>query len=194
MILSDSAILKSIEDEQLVIKNCREDYLQNTSWDIRLGKNLFVVEVIDLDESYFSEAIIDPKNKDSVNYQPKVIDLNGGVIYPNKLYLGVTTEYFEFNKGLAGTVDGVSSLGRLGVSVHQTAGYCDEGFKGHVTLEITTVYPFILYPNMIIGQMVFKRTEGDVTNPYNKKKINYCNECSDNPYPIPSNYHLKFDK
>lgn len=188
MILSDSAILKSIENNELVIKNCREDYLQNTSWDVRLGRNLLWLKPAE------SGYYIDTKNKDTHDYTTIYAKNEGIIIHPNYLYLAVTTEYFEFNKSLSGTVDGVSSLGRLGISVHQTAGYCDEGFKGHVTLEITTIYPIILYPNMIIGQMVFKRVEGDVTNPYNKKKINYCNECSDNPFPIPSNYHLKFDK
>ena len=91
------------------------------------------------------------------------IPSNGLVLEANRLYLGRTVEYTE-TKNLVPMLEGRSSIGRLGLFVHVTAGFGDVGFKGYWTLEIFCVQPVKIYPNVEICQIYFHTLEGDYDN------------------------------
>jgi dCTP deaminase len=84
------------------------------------------------------------------------------------LYLGVTQEYTETHQHVP-FLEGKSSVGRLGIDIHATAGKGDVGFCNHWTLEISVVHPVRVYAGMPIGQLIFFGVEGEVLNPYNRK-------------------------
>jgi dCTP deaminase len=97
----------------------------------------------------------------------RTIGPDGMILSPNHLYLGSTIEYTESHKHVP-FVDGKSSSGRLGITIHCTAGRGDVGFKGHWTLEIHVVEAVRVYAGMPIGQLIFFET-GEVDMPYDKK-------------------------
>ena len=92
-----------------------------------------------------------------------IIPSSGLILNPNRLYLGRTVEYTE-TKNLVPMLEGRSSIGRLGLFVHVTAGFGDVGFKGYWTLEIFCVQPVKIYPNVEICQIYFHTLEGDYDN------------------------------
>lgn len=95
----------------------------------------------------------------------------GYVLVPGILYLGETEEYTE-TYGFVPAIDGRSTTGRLGIEVHRTAGFGDNGFKGKWTLEITVTHPIIVYPGMEIGQLSYETIEGDSSITYDGKYQN----------------------
>lgn len=115
------------------------------------------------------EIALDPK-KDN-----PVIDIEipeeGYVLRPGVLYLGTTEEYTE-TIGLIPNIDGRSTTGRLGIEIHRTAGFGDNGFKGKWTLEITVTHPVIVYAGMEIGQIYYEEINGDSSMLYNGKYQN----------------------
>lgn len=118
----------------------------------------------------------------------------GIILYPNILYLAVTNEYTESYKHRP-KIEGKSSIGRLGIANHITAGYGDVGFCGHWTLEIQVIHPIKVKKNMLIGQIEWSTVEGEVLNPYNKKpSAKYNNGYSEKPMPLGSGMWKKFKK
>lgn len=95
----------------------------------------------------------------------------GFVLHPGEFVLGSTLETITLPDDLAARVEGKSSLGRLGLLTHATAGFVDPGFSGHVTLELSNVatLPIMLYPGMKIGQLCFFRLSSPAENPYGSK-------------------------
>ena len=89
--------------------------------------------------------------------------------YPHIFYLGVTEEYTETHAHVP-FLEGKSSTGRLGIDIHATAGKGDVGFCGHWTLEISVKQPVKIYKGMPIGQLIYFPVEGEIENPYDKKK------------------------
>jgi dCTP deaminase len=122
---------------------------------------------------------------------PLATVLHGGLecwlLYPNTLYLGATEERIECH-GVVPWIDGRSSIGRLGVSVHVTAGRGDDGWPGHgrppapFTLEITVVHPTILRPGMRVAQLTFMQTTGE--------RRPYAGRYGDGAGPVPSRFYL----
>lgn len=105
----------------------------------------------------YDEEILDMK---SVNkYSRITIPKDGLILKPNKLYLGRTVEYTK-TKNLAPMLEGRSSIGRLGLYIHVTAGFGDVGFEGYWTLEIHCVEPIRIYPFVEIGQIFYHTIEG----------------------------------
>ena len=96
---------------------------------------------------------------------------DGYILMPGTLYLGETVEYTE-TTGYVPKIDGRSTTGRLGIVIHLTAGFGDNGFKGKWTLEITVTHPVIVYPNMEIGQLYFEEIQGDSSMKYDGKYQN----------------------
>ena len=90
------------------------------------------------------------------------------VIHPGEFVLGVTREYVELPDDIVARIEGKSSLGRLGLIVHATAGFVDPGFKGTLTLEITnlTRVPIKLYPGLLIAQLSFMALDAPAERPY----------------------------
>lgn len=123
----------------------------------------------DITNQVLRDYALDPKKEN------ETIDITipeeGYVLLPGTLYLGETVEYTE-TYGYVPKIDGRSTTGRLGIVIHLTAGFGDNGFKGKWTLEITVTHPVIVYPNMEIGQLYFEELQGDSSMKYEGKYQN----------------------
>lgn len=189
MVLSDRDIKKAIADKQLIIKPSQSLRLQPSSMDVHLSKNILTFV-----RRRVKNAVIDLKKPVEEYMEEEIIDEEKGtVIYPHEFILGVTTEWFQLPNTLLANVEGKSSLGRLGLVIHATAGFIDPGFAGHITLEITnlTDLPMVLYPDMPIGQIRFSPLSSPSEHTYGEKSLKskgYKNEFSKNPKPIASQY------
>jgi dCTP deaminase len=95
------------------------------------------------------------------------------ILHPGEFVLGSTCEYVELPNDLVARLEGKSSLGRLGLLIHSTAGYVDPGFEGHLTLELSNVanLPITIYPDMKIGQISFFQLTSGAENPYGSSKV-----------------------
>lgn len=144
MILSDKEILQHIESGDIVIEPFNRSCLGTNSYDVHLGKTLAVYEA----------DILDAKAHNHVKYFE--IPEEGFVLEPNRLYLGVTAEYTETHKQVP-FLEGKSSVGRLGIDIHATAGKGDVGFCNTWTLEISVSQKVRIYAGMPIGQLIYLR-------------------------------------
>ena len=163
MILTDTQILKSIEDGNIVIEPFRPECLGTNSYDVHLGKYLAVYE----------NRALDAREHNTIRHFE--IGPEGFVIEPGILYLGVTEEYTETHHTVP-FLEGKSSIGRLGIDIHATAGKGDVGFCNSWTLEISCVQPVRIYANMPIGQLIYFMVAGDIKNYYNLKSNAKYNE------------------
>ncbi len=157
MILSDNKIRESIASGDIVIKPNREECLGTNSYDVHLSKHMAV----------YVDRVIDAKKHNKTD--PIEIGPDGFVLEPGTLYLGVTEEYTETHNSVP-FLEGKSSIGRLGIDIHATAGKGDVGFCNTWTLEISCTKPVRIYAGMPIGQLIYFMIDGDVDNYYNKKK------------------------
>jgi len=156
MILSDAKILEGLESGDIVIEPFDRSNLGTNSYDVHLGKTL---------GTYKSE-ILDARQHNEIDLF--TIGEEGYVLQPGTLYLGVTEEYTETHHAVP-FLEGKSSIGRLGIDIHATAGKGDVGFCNTWTLEISCVHPVRVYAGMPIGQLIYFLVEGDIINYYNKK-------------------------
>ncbi|MCK6691477.1 MAG: dCTP deaminase [Thermoanaerobaculia bacterium] len=156
MILSDKKILEAIAAGDIVIEPFRRDCLGTNSYDVHLGKYLGV----------YRNRVLDAKIHNPIDLLE--IPEDGFVLQPGTLYLGVTEEYTETHSAVP-FLEGKSSVGRLGIDIHATAGKGDVGFSNTWTLEISCVQPVRVYAGMPIGQLIYFAIEGDIENYYNKK-------------------------
>jgi dCTP deaminase len=157
MILSDSEILAAIDKGDIIIEPFNVNQLGTNSYDVRLGKHLAV----------YKNRVLDAKKHNRI--EQIIIPETGFELQPGVLYLGVTMEYTETHVHVP-FLEGKSSVGRLGIDIHATAGKGDVGFCNTWTLEISCVQPVIVYAGMPIGQLIYFMVSGDITNFYNKKK------------------------
>lgn len=163
MILTDKEIYQSIEQGLIVIEPFNMDNLGTNSYDVHLGKWLAV----------YDEYELDAKKHNTISHFE--IGEEGFVIKPGTLYLGVTMEYTETHHAVP-FLEGKSSVGRLGIDIHATAGKGDVGFCNTWTLEISCVQPVRIYYGMPVGQLIYFKVEGDINNYYNKKTSAKYNE------------------
>jgi dCTP deaminase len=126
----------------------------------------------------YKNEILDAKIENELEYFK--IPTEGIILYPNRLYLGVTLEYTETH-GFVPFLEGKSSVGRLGIDIHSTAGKGDAGYCNHWTLEISVKQPVRIYAGMPIGQLIYFEISGEILTPYNKKKTAKYNQRSDKP-------------
>jgi dCTP deaminase len=157
MILSDKKILEEIEAKNIIIKPFDIESLGTNSYDVHLGKWLGMYE----------DEILDARKHNKI----KLFEIpeEGYVLLPQRLYLGVTLEYTETHKYVP-FLEGKSSIGRLGIDIHSTAGKGDEGFSNTWTLEISVKQPVRIYAGMPIGQIIYFQLDGEVKTHYNNKK------------------------
>lgn len=125
-----------------------------------LNPNSYNVHLADEIIQYDKHIVLDMKKKDD-RYMKKIIPESGLTLYPNTLYIGSIKETVSSDKFIS-AIDGRSSIGRLGMQVHLTAGFGDIGFSGKYTLEITVVVPLIVYPNFEVAQVYFEKPDGEV--------------------------------
>ncbi len=170
MVLSDRDIKKALAKKRIIVKPSPDlsTQLGSNSLDLRLG-NTFRV----FDHSKF--AYIDPYDKNSSSDVTREIKVKEGerfIIQPGDFVLGTTTEYIEIPDDLIGSLEGRSSIGRLGVIIHSTAASIECGFRGHITLELANMgkMPVALYPGMRICSVSFSELTSPAEVPYYKKK------------------------
>ena len=184
MILSDRDIKKMLKTRHIKVDPAPdlETQLGSTGLDFRLSSQFRVfkptsIPYIDPQDSTTLDAhttVIDVA--DQSEEQPLLPHLPQGprafVIHPGEFVLGMTIEAIELPDDIAGRLEGRSSLGRLGIVVHSTAGHFDAGFKGNIVLEISNhgVIPVLLYPGMRFCQMVFETLTSPVEVSYQEKK------------------------
>ena len=150
MILSGKEIQKRINND-IIIEPFIKQRINPNSYNLSLHNELLL----------YKDSILDMKKDNRVDRI--IIPSSGLILNPNRLYLGRTVEYTE-TKNLVPMLEGRSSIGRLGLFVHVTAGFGDVGFKGYWTLEIFCVQPVKIYPNVEICQIYFHTLEGDYDN------------------------------
>ena len=166
MLLSDGDIKKELESGRVKVEPFDGAMLQPSSVDVRLDRFFRVFE----NHKY---SVIDPAAE-----QPdltKAVELKGDeefILHPGEFVLASTYEVITLPDDVAGRLEGKSSLGRLGLLTHSTAGFIDPGFSGHITLELSNVanLPVKLYPGMKIGQFCLFRLSSPAENPYGSAK------------------------
>jgi len=159
MILSGLEIAKKAEiGEEIIIRPFDAGRVGPNSYDLRLND---VLQVYDIAEG----GCLDMRKQENV--REIVIPPEGLVLEPGQLYLGSTMEFTETH-GYVPMLEGRSSVGRLGVSIHVTAGFGDVGFAGHWTLEIWCIHPVRIYPFERICQIYYHKIDGDY-KPYQGK-------------------------
>jgi len=168
MILTDKQILHEVEKGTIVIKPYNRSCLGTNSYDVHLSKNL----------AYYNDEILDAKKHNQISHFE--IPEEGFVLEPGKLYLGSTQEYTETHAHVP-FLEGKSSVGRLGIDIHATAGKGDVGFCNHWTLEISVSHKVRVYGGMPIGQLIYFMVEGGIENFYNKKPNAKYNQVTDKP-------------
>lgn len=156
MILSDKKILEGIANKDIVIEPFDRSNLGTNSYDVHLGRWLAI----------YKDHILDARKHNEIEHLE--IPEEGFVLHPNTLYLGVTEEYTETHHAVP-FLEGKSSVGRLGIDIHATAGKGDVGFCNTWTLEISCTHPVRVYAGMPIGQLIYFKVEGEIENYYNRK-------------------------
>jgi dCTP deaminase len=162
VLLSDRDIRTEIDAGNLVIDPFEEKWLQPSSIDVHLDRYFRVFvnsRYTHIDPSQAQEDITELVEKD--HDEPFII-------HPGEFVLGSTFQRVTIPYDLASRIEGKSSLGRLGLMVHSTAGFVDAGFNGNITLELRSVatLPIMLWPGMKIGQLCIFRLSSPAENPY----------------------------
>lgn len=156
MILTDSMILREMEKGTIVIEPFDRKFLGSNSYDVHLGRYLAV----------YRSDILDARVHNEVDHSE--IPDAGLILLPHRLYLGVTEEYTETHAHVP-FLEGKSSIGRLGIDIHATAGKGDIGFCNTWTLEISVKQPVRVYHGMPIGQLIYFQVAGEVDTRYNMR-------------------------
>ena len=156
MILTDKEIQSAIDDGSIVISPFRPECLGSNSYDVHLGKIL----------ATYKDAVLDARKHNEVEFFE--IPDEGMILKPDLLYLGVTEEYTETHRHVP-FLEGKSSVGRLGIDIHATAGKGDVGFANTWTLEISVRQPVRIYAGMPIGQLIYFEILGEPAVPYGHK-------------------------
>ena len=191
-ILSDKTIKEYLEEGKIVIDPLKdEQQIQPSSVDMRLGDEFKVFKVI-------RKPYIDPKDEEDIaDYMESstVPEGEAFIIHPNEFALATTQEYVKVPDDLVARVEGRSSMGRLGVTMHVTAGYVDPGFEGRITLEISNIgaMPVALYPGQRVCQLVFETMTTPAELPYGHPKRNskYMKQLKPESSRVKLDYELK---
>jgi dCTP deaminase len=166
MLLSDKDIRNQIDSGRIGLDPLDIELLQPSSIDVRLDRFFRLFD----NHRY---AFIDPATQqDDLTRFVEVSSDEPFILHPGEFVLGSTYETVSLPADIAARLEGKSSLGRLGVLTHSTAGFVDPGFSGHVTLELSNVatLPIKLWPGMKIGQLCFFQLSSESENPYGSEK------------------------
>ncbi len=188
MLLSDRDLKAAIADGRLGLTPFDESLIQPSSIDVRLDRYFRVF-------ANHRYTHIDPAEQQDDLTVP--IEPDGDepfILHPGEFVLGSTLEVISLGDDLASRLEGKSSLGRLGLLTHSTAGFIDPGFSGHVTLELSNVanLPIKLYPGMKIGQICVLQLSSPSEHPYGSSL--YGSRYQDQRGPTPSRSYLRFNR
>lgn len=186
MLLSDHDIRSAIEAGELGIDPFDPELIQPSSVDVRMDRFFRV-----FNNSKYTH--IDPKlQQDELTSLVEVEEDEPFVLHPGEFVLGSTLEKFTLPSNLAGRLEGKSSLGRLGLLTHSTAGFIDPGFSGYITLELSNVanLPITLWPGMKVGQLALFKMSSPAEVPYGSGKLG--SKYQGQRGPTPSKAYLNF--
>jgi dCTP deaminase len=186
VVLSDRTIRSEIESGRIVIDPFDPGMIQPSSVDLRVDRRFRVFHnsrhpYIDVREPMedLTEAVEVPEDRPFI-------------LHPGEFVLGQTLERVTLPDDLVARLEGKSSLGRLGLLIHSTAGFVDSGFSGNLTLELSNVanLPITIYHGMPIGQISFMRRDGPVESPYGSRDNKYQGQTE----PTASRFYLNFER
>ena len=187
MVLSDRSIREAVEAGHIGIEPYSDRDVQPASVDFHLANTILVFRNSTL-------PYIDLR-KDVPNLTDEVIikDDEPFILHPGEFVLGSTLEKLTLPNNLVARIEGKSSLGRLGLMIHSTAGFIDPGWSGNLTLELANVsrLPITLYFGMRIGQISFQQMTTEVDRPYGSKELSSRYQGQESP--TASRAHLDFD-
>ena len=186
MILSDVSIHKALAEGRIIIEPLMDGGVQPSSVDLRVDRYF---RVFRNDTTPF----IDPKlAQEDLTELVEVGNDGSFILHPGEFVLGSTLERVALPDDIVARLEGKSSLGRLGLLIHSTAGFVDAGWDGHLTLELSNVanLPIAIYPEMKIGQISFLQMTTSAENPYGSGAAG--SKYQGQRGPTPSRYYLNF--
>ena len=187
MLLSDRDIRAEINDKRIVLDPWDEDMVQPSSVDVRLDR------FFRLFDNHKYQHIDPARDQPDLTRLVEVAGDEPFVLHPGEFVLGATYEVVTLPHDIAARLEGKSSLGRLGLLTHSTAGFIDPGFSGHVTLELSNVatLPITLWPGMKIGQLCFFRLSSPAEHPYGSDRYGsrYQGQRGPTPSRSSANFH-----
>jgi dCTP deaminase len=186
MVLSDRTIKRLLEEGRIGIEPYAEELLQPSSVDVRVDRLFRVFR----NSRY---PFIDVKQEmEELTELVEVDPDEAFILHPGEFVLGSTLERITLPDDLVARLEGKSSLGRLGLLIHSTAGFIDPGWDGHVTLELSNVanLPITIYPGMKIGQLSFVQLSEPAEHPYGSAGIG--SKYQGQRGPTPSRYWQNF--
>ena len=188
MLISDRDIRAEIAAGRVKVEPFTEAMVQPSSVDVRLARFFRVFE----NHKY---EVIDPsKEQPELTREVAVAPNEFFILHPGEFVLASTYEVITLPDDIAGRLEGKSSLGRLGLLTHSTAGFIDPGFSGHITLELSNVanLPVKLFPGMKIGQLCLIKLSSPAEHPYGSAV--YGSRYQGQRGPTPSKSWLNFHK
>ena len=188
MVLSDRDIRKALQEKRIVVDPLDDSAIQPASVDLRLGGELRVFRD-------YKDLVIDPTREMPDLTEPVAIDeINPFVLHPGEFALGVTLEEVRLPSDIVGRLDGKSSLGRLGLVVHSTAGFVDPGWRGRLTLELSNLanLPINLSLGMRVSQISFMTLTSPAERPYGAKGLG--SKYQGQMVPTPSHFYENYGR
>jgi dCTP deaminase len=186
VIFSDRTIHEAIKAGRISIDPFEPQFVQPSSIDLRVDRYFRVFE----NHRY---PYIDPKEpQPELTTEVEAEDKQPFMLHPGEFVLGSTLEVVRLNNDIVARLEGKSSLGRLGLLIHSTAGFVDPGFEGHLTLELSNVanLPIAIYPSMKIGQISFYQLSTPAAAPYGSSEAG--SKYQGQRGPTPSRIHEDF--
>ncbi|MGI8940032.1 MAG: dCTP deaminase [Iamia sp.] len=186
MILSDRSIREALANGRIEVDPLDESFIQPSSVDLTIDRFFRVFR-------NHTMPLIDVKQDLSDLTELVEIPADGVfILHPNEFVLGATAERVRLPHDMVARLEGKSSLGRLGLLIHSTAGFVDAGWDGYLTLELSNIatLPITLYPGMKIGQISFLQMSTDADNPYGSAKVG--SKYQGQRGPTPSRYWENF--
>ena len=184
MILSDRSIKKEVEDGGIKISPFSDRYVQPASVDLHLDFKILMFK------NSASPYVDLRKDISGINEMVNIADDVPFILHPGEFVLGSTMERVTLGNEIVARLEGKSSLGRVGLLIHSTAGFVDPGWDGKLTLELSNVsrLPLTLYSGMLIGQISFQYLSTPVDTPYGSRVLG--NRYQGQTEPTASRYHL----
>lgn len=196
MLLSDRNIKQAMSHGGLIVEHLHDDGIKPASIDLYLSNHFWVFDEPHIDGPLRS-FVEDVDLREDQSERGRLVTIEDGDFYrlaAGEFVLASTRERFTFPRNLAGRLDGKSSLGRLGLIIHTTAGFFDPGFVGYPTLELVNLRqrPMRLYPGMPVAQMsIFEMVSPADVSYAEHEASKYADQ---GPQPTPSQYHLNLQE